>query len=118
MVQSAQQAAEHVAKQESALAEAAWLSQTIIPSQTARNQIATIAIGLMYDFGELCVAIRYVLKEDRVKLMFGTSKLTGKCKPSSKNQRRTLAHHLNSLIFARVAATSKGKILLPYKDML
>lgn len=48
----------------------------------------------------------------------GTSKLTGKCKPSSKNQRRSLAHHIDSLIFELAAATSKGKLLLPYKPCL
>lgn len=73
VVQSAQQAAEHDAVQESALAEAAWLSQTRIPSQTARNQIATIAIGSMYDFDELCVAVRYALEEDRVKLTMSSA---------------------------------------------
>ncbi len=50
--------------------------------------------------------------------LLGTSKLTAKRKPSSKNQRRTIEHHLDSLIFELVAATSKGKLLLPYKAML
>lgn len=73
VVQSAQQAVEQGAEQESALAEATWLSQTRIPSQTARNQIATIAIGSMYDFDELCVAVRYALEEDRVKLTMSSA---------------------------------------------
>ena len=53
-----------------------------------------------------------------VLLMLGVSKHTGKSKPSSKNKRRTLAHHLDCLIFELGLAVSKGKLLLPYKPLL
>ena len=47
----------------------------------------------------------------------GRSKHTGACNPSSKNRRRSLAHHLAVLIFELGGNESNKVLLLPYKPM-
>ena len=66
-------------------------------------------------FGRALPGISFTFTEVLHRL--GRSKHTGVCRPSAKNRRRSLAHHLAVLIFELGGNKSKEILLLPYKPM-
>ena len=66
-------------------------------------------------FGRALPGISFTFTEVLHRL--GCSKHTGACRPSAKNRRRALAHHLAVLIFELGGNESKETLLLPYKPM-
>lgn len=48
-------------------------SERELRTHSKRNQLATLTIGAMYDFNDLCLAVRYALEEDRVRFIMSAA---------------------------------------------
>lgn len=53
--------------------QASWQYGREHRSHAKRNRLATLTIGSMYDFNDLCLAVRYALEEDRVRFIMSAA---------------------------------------------